>query len=124
MKSFFLLLLLSTLLVSASDCSKKKDQVTYRGRLEIKGICMNYTIGVIGGTIDTSLVASAWTDENTGKSYTNVFKLGSPCNFPAEINVGDEFDFVIDTTKPEKNCMVCMAYYPVPPRSLAIKVVK
>lgn len=117
-----LLVMLGLVLISASDCSKMKE-TTYKGRLEIKGICMNYTISILDQLPDTSLFVPSWTDEHTGKSYTNVFKLGSPCNFPENIQVGDEFQFVVDTTKPEKNCMVCMAFYPTPPKSLAIKVV-
>ena len=122
MKQFIFLVLVSTSLISAGDCSKKKS-VPHRGRLEIKAICMNYTVSFLSDPPDTALVAASWTDENTGKSYKNVFKLGSPCNFPENIKAGDEFYFEIDSTKPEKNCMVCMAYYPVPPKTLSIKVV-
>ena len=111
---------LATLLLSASDCSNKTS-ATYKGRLEIKAICSNYTISVIEGDIDTSKVVANWTDENTGKSYKNVFKLGSPCTFPSTLNAGDEFFFTIDTSK-EKECMVCMAYYPTPPKALPIVV--
>jgi len=38
------------------------------------------------------------------------------------MNEGDEFYFTIDTTY-VSNCAVCLAYYPKPARSLAIKVV-
>ena len=93
----------------------------YKGRLEIKGICSNYTIKILQGNIDTAKVAASWTDENTGKVYSNVFALDSPCSFPADIEQGDEFYFRIDTTQ-EKNCMVCMAYYPTPPKVLRISV--
>jgi hypothetical protein len=120
MKVLLLLPAAAILLLSAGDCNKKKNN--YRGRLEIKGMCMNYTISMLGDA-DTSLVAAAWTDEHTGKAYTNVFKLGSPCTFPSSIEVGDEFDFTIDTTK-EQSCMVCMAYYPTPPRALRIRVLE
>lgn len=111
----------AAILLAAGDCNKKK-KTTYRGRLEIKAMCMNYTISMLGDA-DTSLVNAKWTDENTGRSYTNVFKLGSPCTFPASINVGDEFDFTIDSTR-EQNCMVCLAYYPTPSKVIRIEVVE
>lgn len=111
------------LTLSATDCSPKKitDTLKYKGRLEIKGICSNYTIGLLEGSIDTSKIAAAWTDESANKSYTNVFALGNPCSFPSTIQQGDEFYFSIDTSKPE-DCIVCMAYYPKPAKALAIKV--
>jgi hypothetical protein len=122
-----LLLLLSSiflLTISADQCGKKKTgSGTYKAKLEIKGICMNYTIRLLEGNIDTSLIAASWTDETTGKSYNNVFGLGSPCTFPANIEQGDDFYFMIDTTS-KQQCAVCMAYYPTPPRKLSIKVVE
>ncbi len=84
---------------------------------------MNYTLSVIEGNIDTSLVNGSWTDESTGKSYKQAFGLANPCDFPETIKEGDEFYFVIDTAK-GKNCAVCMAYYPTPSRKLSIKVVE
>lgn len=95
----------------------------YKGRLEVKGICMNYTIKLLEGNIDTSKIVSEWKNEVTGKSYTNVFALGSVCTFPSGINEGDEFSFSIDSSTVQ-NCAVCLAYYPKPSKSLSIKVVK
>ena len=120
MKHVLVLTVLSILILSNSDCSKKP--MIYKGRLEVKRLCMNYTISVLQGNIDPSLIVSDWTDETTGKSYKNAFKLGSPCTFPATINQGDEFYFTIDTTSVQ-NCAVCMAFYPTPSKALAIKVV-
>jgi hypothetical protein len=123
MKLFTFLSVLAVIVLSASDCSTKKEEAgkKYKGRLEIKGICLNYTIKLIEGNIDTAKIATTWTDESSGKSHTNVFALTDPCSFPASINQGDEFYFVIDTVVP-KGCIVCEAYYPIPPRSLQIKV--
>ena len=95
----------------------------YKGRLEIKGICSNYTIKILQGNIDTAKVAASWTDENTGKVYSNVFALDSPCSFPADIEQGDEFYFTIKEQR-DKDCNVCMAYYPTPPKRLFISVSK
>jgi hypothetical protein len=109
-------------LTTSEKCTKKEPGV-YKGKLEIKAICMNYTISVIEGDIDTSLVATSWTDENTGKTYKNAFELASKCNFPKSINAGDEFFFTIDTADTTR-CAICMAYYPVPPKKLMIKVLE
>jgi hypothetical protein len=123
MKHFFIFSALTTLLLSNSDCSKKKiATANYKGKLEIAGICMNYTISVVEGDADAAVVDN-WTDEMTNKSYQNVFRLGNPCDFPATIKQGDEFYFSIDTTK-GKDCAVCMAYYPTPLKVLSIKVVQ
>lgn len=65
----------------------------YKGRLEIKGICMNYTIKLLEGDMDTSLIAGTWTNEVTGKIHKNVFALGSPCIFPSSVKEEDEFFF-------------------------------
>lgn len=124
MKSVIILSALTTLLLSNTDCNvKKASAVKYKGKLEIAAICMNYTISVKEGNINDSDVVTNWTDETTNKSYSNVFKLGNPCDFPASIKQGDEFYFTIDTTK-GKDCAVCMAYYPTPPKALSIKVVQ
>ena len=122
MKFFILLSLVTTLLLSSSDCSQKKasDQ-KFKGKVEIAGICMNYTIRVVEGNVDPSLIDASWTDETTKKSYTNVFKLGNPCQFPSTLKQGDEFYFVIDSSQ-AKPCTVCMAYYPTPSKAVSIKV--
>ena len=85
-------------------------------------MCMNYTIKLLEGNIDTSKLVAEWKNESTGKTHNNVFALGSVCNFPSTINEGDEFYFTIDTTY-VSNCAVCLAYYPKPAKSIAIKVV-
>lgn len=124
MRTFFILSLFSTLLLSNSDCKKNKTNAeVLMGRLEIKGICLNYTIKLLKGNIDSSLISSKWVDENTGKEYVNVFGLQNPCVIPETLNIGDEFSFTIDTTT-ENDCMKCEAYYPTPPRSLKIKVIE
>jgi hypothetical protein len=124
MKLLIFLLPVFILMVSADGCNeKKKNSGIYKGRLEIKALCMNYTIKVMEGNIDTSLIVANWTDPSTQKSYTNVFRLGSPCTFPSTIQAGDEFNFSIDAS-PDRNCPVCMAFYPTPPKKLSIKVLE
>lgn len=109
--------------ISASQCNEKKTAETiYKGRLEISGICMNYTIKLLEGNIDTSKIVSSWIDENSNKTHTNVFALANPCNFPGTIKEGNEFYFKIETVISEP-CMVCEAYYPIPGKKLSIKIV-
>ena len=110
------------ILVSSTDKCKSKNESSYKGKLEVKGMCMNYTIKLLEGNIDNSKIEAEWKDEVTGKTYNNVFALGSVCDFPSTINEGDEFYFTIDTTY-VSNCAVCLAYYPKPAKSIAIKVV-
>ena len=124
MKLFIALAVVSILIVSAGDCGKKSEgQVKYKGRLEIAGICMNYTIKLLKGEIDRSKIATSWTDESTGKSYTGVFGLENPCNFPATIKQADEFYFHI-VPPAKQDCITCLAYYPTPSKKLSIIVVE
>ena len=94
----------------------------YKGRLEVKGECTNYTIKILEGKMDTLLYNSKWTDDHTGKIHTNVFALRSRCTFPSAIKEGEEFYFKIDSNYIQR-CMVCLIYYPTPPKSLPIKIV-
>ncbi len=124
MKLFIFLSAVAAITISAADCGEKnKNNTTYKGRLEIKAICSNYTISLLEGTIDSTQIAANWTDETTNKSYRNVFRLGNPCDFPDSLQQGDEFYFTIDSSA-TKPCTVCMAYYPTPPKAVAIKVIK
>lgn len=116
--------LTSMLVVNQKKCNDTSKQTgCFKGKLEIKGICSNYTIKVLEGNLDTAKIAASWTDENTGKTYTNVFALDSPCSFPTDINEGEEFYFTVREEK-DKDCNVCMAYYPTPPKRLSISVSK
>jgi hypothetical protein len=119
MKLFFLAAIAVTF--SQAKCTKEKATANcYKGRLEVKGICSNYTIALVDGALDPSKLEASWTDETTGKSYKNVFALGSPCDFPADLNVGDEFYFTLDAQP--QNCVVCQAFYPRPAKSIVIRV--
>ena len=123
MQRLFILLFIFILTIAAQNCNKKeKNSEIFKAKLEIKAICMNYTVKLMEGNIDTSRISDNWTDETTGKSYTHVFALENPCNFPDSIKQGDEFYFKIDTAS-TKPCMVCMAYYPVPGKKLPIKII-
>jgi hypothetical protein len=107
----------------ACTTTKASGGGCYKGQLVIKGLCMNYTIKLLEGNIDTSLIAAQWKDDHTDKMYSNVFALGSKCNFPPGIKEGDSFYFTIDNSTVQ-NCVVCLAYYPVPSKQLSIKVLE
>ena len=122
MKIYSIIPVVFVLAITADKCKTKNESTTYKGRLEIKGMCMNYTIKLLEGNLDTSKIVSEWKNEVTGKTHNNVFALGSACSFPSTINEGDEFYFTIDSSY-VSNCAVCLAYYPKPKKSIAIKVV-
>ena len=107
------------------SCSKNNSdselESSYKGKLVVKGICMNYVIQVLDSDFDSSLIELNWTNEFSDISYTNVFALGSVCDFPEDIDEGDEFNFIIDNSK-DNNCAVCLAYSPTPNKYLSITV--
>jgi hypothetical protein len=110
------------MMISAKDgCKKTSAGNCLKGQLVIKGICMNYTVKLIEGKIDSSLIEAQWKDDHADKSYTNVFALGNRCNFPENIKEGHSFYFTVDSGAVQ-NCNVCMAYYPTPSKKLNIRV--
>lgn len=120
MKILFASAIMLTFFVQ-QKCNKTKQTSTcYKGRLEVKAICGNSTIALLEGNIDTSKIEASWTDEQTSKTYRNVFSLSNPCSFPDSIQQGQEFYFTIEPTI--QNCMVCQAYYPKPAKALSIKL--
>jgi hypothetical protein len=126
MKLIVILYLTLASALSVDGCKKSSAVPAdcFKGRLEIKGQCMNYTIKVLEGSIDTSRIMNTWKDEGTGRVHENVFRLASVCNFPPEIQQGDEFYFRIESVPGAKGCAVCMAYYPTPSKELSIVVQK
>jgi hypothetical protein len=123
MKSTLALLTMMVILSSATcrKAANKPYSECFKGRVEIKGICSNYTIRLLEGNMDTAFLNASWTDENTGKTHKNVFGIRNPCVFDKNLEEGQEFYFRIDSTT-ANNCTVCMAYYPTPPKKLTIKV--
>lgn len=95
---------------------------TLRGRLAVQGICLNYVIQVVAGEIDPELVEAEWTHEFTGETFTRVFRLGNPCNFPENLQEADTFDFVLIPEPLEPSCAVCEAFSPTPEKYLNIRV--
>lgn len=129
MKNLFVstLVFMSVILLSFTACKSSNNvsgKKVYKARFEVKALCSNYTFSVIEGNIDPSLVVANYKDETTGKSYKNAFAVKNPCIIPTNLKEGDTFYFVIDDNPPKNECVVCMAYYPTPSKSLDIKIVK
>ena len=106
-------------------CNKDEidDRETFLGKLVIKGICMNYIIQVNDDNFPSNMIEENWTNEFSEIEYQNVFALKSVCDFPENIEEGDTFNFVIDNDK-ENLCSVCLAYSPVPRKSVSITVIE
>jgi hypothetical protein len=126
MKNYiFVSILLSIVTLSSFKCKKETDITDpscFKGRLEIKGLCMNYTIKLLEGNIPSDAIESSWIDPSTGKEYNNVFRLENHCDFPSTIKEGDEFYFIIEK-KPSNDCVRCLAYYPTPSKDISIRVI-
>ena len=118
----FIMVLLGLLSLSCSKLDTETDCI--KGKLLINGICGNITIQVLSGNIDANLIVKSWEDPETSKKYENVFALQSICTFPSTLKEGDEFYFVIDNDPKGSDCPRCLAYRPVPPKGLMIRVCK
>ncbi len=105
----------------AYDCNKSKSG-KLKGKLVIKELCSHYVVAIIEGNADTSMVANQWRDDKRQTTYDNVFTVSNRCDFPANLNEGDVFEFTFDPNPSPQNCMVCMAFYPTPPKSSAVKI--
>jgi len=122
MTNWCTMILLMAALTSATCNRGAQNKTCFKARLEVKGICMNYTFSLLEGDTAVVKVAPAWTDENTGVSYKNAFALANPCGFK-DLQEGAEFYFVMEP-EPVKDCAVCEAYYPTPPQKNNIRVVE
>lgn len=117
-----LVLILAFWLCNLISCRKTESGPIHQGKLAVDGICGNYTIAVLGNTLDTSQVEATWTDPTTNIAYTHVFGLSDPCDFPTSIKQGDTFSFRVRSTRPSE-CAQCLAFYPTPTKRLSIQVV-
>lgn len=103
-------------------CTTDKNE-SFSGKLVVQGVCMNYVIQVNDADFPQDLIEKRWTYESTQTQYENVFALKSVCDFPENIKEGDSFNFIIDNEKTNQ-CMVCLAYSPVPDKSVSLTVVQ
>ena len=106
------------------SCNKSNDtSVTcFKGKLVLKGICMNYVIQIIEGDVDKSLYESSWQNPLSNTTYQNVFGLESICTFPSTINEGDESYFSIPKRPVVQACAQCKAYSPIPNKKISIEI--
>jgi hypothetical protein len=108
------------------SCNKSNDTsvACFKGKLVLKGICMNYVIQIIEGDVDKSLYESSWQNPLTNTTYQNVFGLASTCTFPTTIKEGDEFYFSIPKNPTVPACADCKAYSPTPSKKISIEICK
>jgi len=116
--------LLAFFVLLNSSCNKSNDTIQncFKGKLVLKGLCMNYVIQIIEGDVDKALYESSWQNPSTKTTYQNVFGLGSICTFPSTINEGDEFYFSIPKSSIVQTCAQCMAYSPTPSKKISIEI--
>lgn len=114
------------LCIFSISCNKSNtaNTICFKGKLALKGICMNYVIQIIEGDIDKSLYENSWQNPNTGITYENVFGLASICTFPSNINEGEEFYFSIPKNPIAQNCTKCEAFSPTPNKRISIEICK
>ena len=114
--AFFVLLNIS--------CNKSNDTIQncFKGKLVLKGLCMNYVIQITEGDVDKALYESSWQNPLTNTTYQNVFRLESICTFPSTIKEGDEFYFTIPKNPIPQTCAQCMAYSPTPNKMIYIEI--
>jgi len=98
------------------------DTDTLKGRLVVSELCGHYIIELISGQIDSSKLAVDWHDEKRNATYKQSFSVINVCSFEkAGLKEGDVFSFKVDGNATPETCAVCMAYYPTPQRSVAVK---
>ena len=106
---------------SAYECNKSKSG-KLKGKLVVKELCSHYVVQVSNGAVDSSQVVNNWKDEKRQATFDKVFTVANRCDFPSNLNEGDEFEFSFDTNPSPQNCAVCMAFYPTPGKTNAIKI--
>lgn len=103
------------------QCSKLDDVAVYKGKLAVAGVCGNYTIVILEGTMPSNLYEDVWVDPHAGTTHRRAFRLENICSFPSSIQEGDEFYFSLRSNN-SNGCVTCMAYYPTPEKKLSIRV--
>ena len=93
-----------------------------KGRLAVKGICMNFVIEVLD-PVNPDWVEAEWVHPDTEVVYSNAFRLGSVCSFDPSLNEGDLFTFEAspEPFDGDEKCAVCLAYSPTPNKMLYLR---
>ena len=119
MKFLFTLFILLNILCNKAD----QPAVEYfKGKLVLQGICMNYVIQIVEGSVNPTLFEQSWVNPFTNTNYKNVFGLASICTFPSNIKEGDEFYFTIPKNPVAQTCAQCKAYSPIPAKTISIEI--
>ena len=121
LKSVAVAIVLSVIF-SKHGCNKNTTSNTFRGKLVIKEQCSHYVVQVLSARIDSSLVTNEWRDEKRNLTFSNVFSVSNRCSFPSTLEEGATFDFTLVANPQTEDCVVCLAYYPTPPKRNAIRV--
>jgi hypothetical protein len=124
MQSAALIVLLLPL--SAFLCRKEDvaSDAVFKGKLAVSGVCGNLTVSLVDGTLPPSQYELSWQDPVTGVTHPNAFRINNPCTvgFPADMKAGDMFRFsVIAPSAADRNCFLCMAFYPTPAAGVSIR---
>lgn len=92
----------------------------FTGKLEVAGLCGQYTIQLLSGDADSSIhLTKSWFNPANDSTYTNVFAASNFCYFSSVgLQVGDTFTF--NPGPSSETCFTCMLYYPTPPTQSAI----
>lgn len=121
---YFTLGLLLWLSASCSNTSKMSTP-GLKGKLVVSELCAHYVVEVTSGNIPGEKTASNWTDDKRNQTYSIAFTVANKCSFEKYgLKEGDEFSFALDESNTPETCAVCMAYYPTPSQTLAIKNIK
>jgi hypothetical protein len=119
MKFLFTFFILLNILCNKAD----QPPVEYfKGKLVLQGICMNYVIQIVEGSVNPTLFEQSWVNPLTNTTYKNVFGLASICTFPSNIKEGDEFYFTIPKNPVAQTCAQCKAYSPIPAKTINIAI--
>ena len=119
MKYLFTLFILLNILCNKAD---QPAVEIFKGKLVLQGICMNYVIQIIEGSVNPTLYEQSWVNPFTNTTYQNVFGLASICTFPSNIKEGDEFYFTIPKNPVAQTCAQCKAYSPIPAKTINIAI--
>ncbi|HSC38749.1 MAG TPA: hypothetical protein VLD19_12790 [Chitinophagaceae bacterium] len=129
MRRFIVLpVLLGALLIYSFQC--RRDDMDHpgnvlKGKLLFNGFCGQYTIQLLEGYIPPEKIVASWKFPYSDSVYPNVFAVANACTFGGNhLQQGDVFTFELDTPVPPQNCALCLAYFPTPPISNAVKDVQ
>ncbi|MFT3702508.1 MAG: hypothetical protein QM802_09070 [Agriterribacter sp.] len=110
------------IMLFACKSAQKMNADVLKGRLVVNELCGHYIVELISGQMDTAKLAVDWHDEKRNTTYKQSFSIKNVCSFgKAALKEGDVFSFKVDSDTPPEVCAVCMAYYPTPQQSVAVK---